>query len=560
MGTSTQDISRSLQVMAAGFHDQGKQLNELYTASPAAFHQVILSLLLEAKDTARFRFLIAYLAARGLLPESLAALRSVDRNGAAVVTELAERMMPPGTQLTATPAKTAGVDLDFTLGLLEAVTLGLNLLFVAIDGAEQQDPKIRSRLAMILGKAARTYEAFSVLSLDEDARVRANAAEALWGSQGELANGIFRRAAEDPHHRVMANGLVGLYLQGDPMSVAGLARLARDPEELPLSAAVWAMGRTGDPRFLDLIESLRRVPGQSPNVTKNCLAAAKRIRHCSGSQQRQALKMRILQARRGEAGEVELVASLRPDKPAELPKYAGTNFALQVGGRTVWEYTVKEEVAGPKAAVAVLLPVGTEGLRSKARSYRELLAALHAALRPGDRLSVNFYAEQPVGRQTADYGVNELTKEHARLQQLLEELPGLGYLLGGPLAPLKGIVEQMAAFEGEKHVLCLVDTLAAGLEKGSAEPLKQAGIQLHFVLSEVTGADQGGLLRQEAERTGGLAVKAETGLELMEAAADLYSGLFRRFHVRGYQVGAGEELALELHADLHHAKARMKLK
>jgi len=52
---------------------------------------------------------------------------------------------------------------------------------------------------------------------------------------------------------------------------------------------VWAMGRTGDPRFLDLIESLRRVPGQSPNVTKNCLAAAKRIRHCSGSQQRQAL-------------------------------------------------------------------------------------------------------------------------------------------------------------------------------------------------------------------------------------------------------------------------------
>jgi len=46
----------------------------------------------------------------------------------------------------------------------------------------------------------------------------------------------------------------------------------------------------------------------------------------------------------------------------------------------------------------------------------------------------------------------------------------------------------------------------------------------------------------------------------MEAAADLYSGLFRRFHVRGYQVGAGEELALELHADLHHAKARMKLK
>ena len=97
MASAPQDITRSLQAFASGFHEQGKRLTELQANSPAAFEHVVLSLLLEARDTARFRFLIAYLSSRGLLPKCVQTLRGVDPGLSALVVELAERMTPDGS-------------------------------------------------------------------------------------------------------------------------------------------------------------------------------------------------------------------------------------------------------------------------------------------------------------------------------------------------------------------------------------------------------------------------------------------------------------------------------
>ncbi len=183
MASAPQDISRSLQAFAAGFHEQGKQLSELQASSPSTFQHVILSLLLEARDTPRFRFLIAFLSSRGFLPQAVQALRQVDRGLAALVVELAERMLPDGAAISKTAAGAgADPDISYLMGLLEAFSAGLNLLNVYAGPVEKLDSRVRARLASILGKAARTHDAYQALVQDPDPRVRANGVEALWGS------------------------------------------------------------------------------------------------------------------------------------------------------------------------------------------------------------------------------------------------------------------------------------------------------------------------------------------------------------------------------------------
>jgi len=192
MASAPQDISRSIQAFAAGFHEQGKQLSELQASSPSTFQHVILSLLLEARDTPRFRFLIAFLSSRGFLPQCVHALRQVDRGLAALVVELAERMLPDGATITAPDGGPgADPDISYLMGLLEAFSTGLNLLNVYAGPVEKLDSRVRARLAATLGKAARTHDSFQMLVQDPDPRVRGNGVEALWGSM----SGMSHRAA-----------------------------------------------------------------------------------------------------------------------------------------------------------------------------------------------------------------------------------------------------------------------------------------------------------------------------------------------------------------------------
>ncbi|NWF84181.1 MAG: hypothetical protein HXY18_10165 [Bryobacteraceae bacterium] len=307
MATAPQDISRSLQAFAAGFHEQGKQLSELQASSPSTFQHVILSLLLEARDTPKFRFLIAYLSSRGLLAQFIRGLRQVDRGLAALVVELAERMLPEGLS----PASAAGPpvpdpEAGYLLGLLEAFSTGLNLLALNSGTVGSLNTRLRARLAVILGKAARTHDAFLALAEDADPRVRANCLEALWGCTSATARVLFERGTRDPHHRVVANALIGQYMQGNPASVAGLARMIHRADAASKSAAAWAMGRTGDSRFTPLLQAVRRAPGQDPVVVRNCLAAVRRVQQSGDGEQAQELVLRILDARRDARGLVTL--------------------------------------------------------------------------------------------------------------------------------------------------------------------------------------------------------------------------------------------------------------
>jgi hypothetical protein len=117
---------------------------------------------------------------------------------------------------------------------------------------DSRNPKIRSKAALLLGRAFQDQRRATQQLAEPDPRVRANAVEALWGASGPDWVNLFRTAAQDPHNRVRANGWLGLYHAGEIESVAGLEAMAAGSEPDRVSA-LWAMGHTGDPRFLPLV-------------------------------------------------------------------------------------------------------------------------------------------------------------------------------------------------------------------------------------------------------------------------------------------------------------------
>ena len=118
---------------------------------------------------------------------------------------------------------------------------------------------------------------------DDDPRVRANVIESLWSVGGESRAGCFARGLRDPHHRVVANSLIGLYLQGETSGVSGLVHMAQHDDAIFRAAATWAMGRTGDTRFLPILRQMRRGADQDSTVVRNALHAISRINQATAA-------------------------------------------------------------------------------------------------------------------------------------------------------------------------------------------------------------------------------------------------------------------------------------
>lgn len=113
-------------------------------------------------------------------------------------------------------------------------------------------------------------------SAETDPRVASNAVEFLWGQGSPAARESFLNAAANPHHRIAATGIVGLYLMGDSSSIPMIFRLGRSECAKTRAAGAWAMGYVEDPRFLP---RLVRLQEDSDTITRNgAFRSTERIR------------------------------------------------------------------------------------------------------------------------------------------------------------------------------------------------------------------------------------------------------------------------------------------
>ncbi len=93
-----------------------------------------------------------------------------------------------------------------------------------------------------------------------DARVRANAIEALWGVPSFEAAAIFREALGDSSHRVVVNALIGLYATNADEVLEKLSALCKHSGPMFRAAAAWGLGHIADRRAIPTLTSLAEDP------------------------------------------------------------------------------------------------------------------------------------------------------------------------------------------------------------------------------------------------------------------------------------------------------------
>jgi HEAT repeat protein len=123
--------------------------------------------------------------------------------------------------------------------------------------------EVRSKAALLLGRGSGNVGRVRRFLSSQDARLRANAVESLWGMNTPQARALFWDAAADPNRRVAINALAGLCKAADAEARRKLVDLIRGDDHVSRRGAVWAMGKLGDPEFAEILAPLQNDPDEN---------------------------------------------------------------------------------------------------------------------------------------------------------------------------------------------------------------------------------------------------------------------------------------------------------
>lgn len=199
------------------------------------------------------------------------------------------------------------------------------------------NPQVRSKAALVMGKEKRDAGWVRARLGDPDARVRANAVEALWGADGADAVEVFRKAAKDEEPRVVLNAVMGLYQARLMESVWMLLDLAVSEDFRMRRSACWVMGQTKDPRFLMALLGLARDKDASLRAAALQAVAAIRLRVSRLRREPLAISVGLAAMREGGVRELRV----RVGKPEEAPVLDALSFVVEEAGVVVVRYEVE---------------------------------------------------------------------------------------------------------------------------------------------------------------------------------------------------------------------------
>lgn len=152
------------------------------------------------------------------------------------------------------------------LAAVERLGVQQRLLPLLAQLLRHPSPQVRSKVALLMGRANFSATRISTLLEAADSRVRANAIEALWHSTEPTIAAVFRKALDDPAVRVRVNALVGLALMKDDSALRQLEQLTQAEDPGLRAAAAWGVGRVGHPDMEPLLKRLAEDP--NPGVRR----------------------------------------------------------------------------------------------------------------------------------------------------------------------------------------------------------------------------------------------------------------------------------------------------
>ena len=243
------------------------------------------------------------------------------------------------------------------LELLQSVVDMNALLPVLTPLCQHPDKQLRSKAVLLAAGPGRKAQ-MKVDGLgDLDHRVRANAVEALWGESDEEAIGVFLAALSDSHHRVMGNGLYGLYRAGSTMALSRIPAMLRQSDANRQMAAAWVMGKTADPRFLSCIETM--LPVSAGRTRSNLLHAARAIDERKRRLQNMPqLELTAVSAERGKQGRIYCAFLAKTPNGARLgaEDLRATDLMVNDGGMRVDAVRLEARGSSAYSHVVLVLP------------------------------------------------------------------------------------------------------------------------------------------------------------------------------------------------------------
>jgi len=324
-----------------------QSLAPLLTCDAPAFSRAAGVLLVTGMGLPGYEHLIQFLVRQKMLVETLVDAEGYHEDKAIAVVKETARLGSPldaGLEqaLTAAlqkpPSAANALRVLRLMDLLAAVASPSRFLLFQHELMACPDSRVRSRAALLTARINKNTSWIGRLLRDDDARVQANAVEALWEFDAAAAKPLLRAASRSRHNRVAGNALVGLYGISELGAIRMMFEMAEHKEARFRATALWAMGETADSRFVPyLSEQVQRRTGAERLAV---LKAMTRIRkHEKVLQEAGAVEIRVSRASLEPDGTRRLVVTLRAPGGPDLSSLKPTQFALWEGPALINDYT-----------------------------------------------------------------------------------------------------------------------------------------------------------------------------------------------------------------------------
>jgi hypothetical protein len=202
------------------------------------------------------------------------------------------------------------------------------------------DKIVRSKAALLIGRSTRNVAWIARRLLDRDPRVQASAVEALWGLDAEEVKPHYMAALKSTNNRVAANAAFGLYLSGDVAAMRTLLDMLRHTDPLFRLSALWAMGETGDDRFLPVLaEHYKHAEGKLRLATVGAMSRIRRREKTA--REAGPLQVHISQAAAQADGLRRLAFALSCHPARDLSGIKPMEFAIWENGTLIEDYQVR---------------------------------------------------------------------------------------------------------------------------------------------------------------------------------------------------------------------------
>jgi HEAT repeat protein len=391
------------------------------------------------------------------------------------------------------------------------------------------DPRIRSKVARLVGKYGQ-YQAFIARRLQEDdPRVRSNAIESLWGVDTPVARRALEAAVSDSNHRARINAIYGLYLLGNCTSIRLLLKQARHFSASFRVAAVWAMGQTADPRFASIVQEMANDADESVRRVA-ALSAARVEARLAAENQKATFRPRILRAR-GPDPDSRTVTMLLPREIAESVK--PTDFVIEENGQPIFIFDVGHVTARVPLRLGIAIP------EAKANSswVADAEAALKQSLAEVGRKDAFAVIRYSTGERRPAYSAQGLRAGYTTRPDLLAEQLGVQVSAGELQETLKELLGNLfAPLEAERALLLFAETDPEGTDapRFCPDPEVTAGLRgKHVPLHVIARADgEGNPLESASATLGGIFLTAGNTQGLQQACSTVFNSFSDRFEIR----------------------------